>query len=42
MPNYLPVILATIPFAIIFLYVTTLAIDELGSGLYIYNAGSIY
>ncbi|WP_395048087.1 hypothetical protein [Flavobacterium sp.] len=31
--NYLPVFLGSIPFAIIFLYVTCLTIDELGKGL---------
>lgn len=34
--NYLPVLLGSIPFGIIFLYVTSLTIDELGSELYIY------
>jgi hypothetical protein len=36
MKNYLPVFLGSIPFVIIFLYVTSLTIDELGKGLYIY------
>ena len=34
--KYLPVFLGSIPFAIIFLYVTSLTIDALGKGLYVY------
>lgn len=34
--NYLPVFLGSIPFAIIFLYVTSLTFYALGNGLYIY------
>lgn len=34
--NYLPIFLGSIPFAIVFLYVTSLTFDELGKGLYIY------
>lgn len=34
--NYLPVFLGIIPFAIIFIYVTSLTFYELGNGLYIY------
>jgi hypothetical protein len=34
--NYLPIVLGSIPFLILFLYVTSLTIDELGDGFYIY------
>ena len=40
--KYLPVFLGSIPFAIIFLYVTSLTIDMLGNGLYIYIMQIIY
>lgn len=34
--SYLPVFLGSVPFIIAFLYITSLTIDELGDGLYIY------
>ena len=34
--NYLPIFLGSIPFVIIFLYATSLTIDELGNAIYIH------